>query len=235
MASKILTRSGRAVTQYANLLGFNPSLVVMVGVGVHHEEVDFMLYGDRQIEGFGDFELIGFEPNPNTYNAVVDKFPGKLYNAAVCEDYGIKQLFYKDRHKDGSSLFVPNNMEGVETCSVKAVSLDVTFGMGIRTKGVAEHYRALLWLDCEGSELRALKGGEEFVCGQVDLINVEMTGRPRGVNWARPIEVHRWLKDRGFKQAWIHTTRSSIGQFDAIYVRDSLFREDLCCCLDSLD
>ena len=85
----------------------------------------------------------------------------------------------------------------------------------------------LLWLDCEGMELGALRGGLKFV-EMVDVINIEMTANPPSNEWPSPVEVHEELKRLGFYRQWTHTNRIHIGQYDAIYVRSKLFNPRAC-------
>ena len=89
----------------------------------------------------------------------------------------------------------------------------------------------LLWLDCENSELNALHGGIKFIeC--VDMVNVELTARTSGAAWVPPQVIYRWLRDRGFYMLWVHTMRIPDGQYDAIFVRQNIFKPE-CCCIPS--
>ena len=115
------------------------------------------------------------------------------------------------------------------------VTLDSVAGIVNPTVGGGCNDIGLLWLDCEGSELSAIQGGYDFIETSISMINVEMTGKPRGPNWPRPIEIHRALTGLGFLQVWVHTIRTCIGQFDAVYLRKELFKPDLCACPGSVD
>jgi len=218
--SKILRRSGKAVVQYLNLTEFEPTLIVICGVGVHHGEIFEMR------EAWPDIELYGFEPHPNTYKAVNDTFPGRLFPCAISNEVGLRILYSKSKHKDGASLFqkiIEKDRLECEEFEVDVTTLDRLF------KSIHFANRnGLLWLDCEGNELAALEGGKQFIEHCISVVNVELTGKPRSEGWSKPLDVHNKLVEYGFLQAWIHTTRSCIGQVDSIYVRKELFKSEFC-------
>lgn len=225
--SKIRRRSGNAVVEYCQLMDWKPDAVVLVGVGGRHDEVHVMK------EAWPDIHLFGFEPHPKTYDKIIDLFPGKLYRKAVSNYSGYATLYCNMKLQDGLASLYPRESTGSKF-SVNTVTLDDVSALKLSNE-VRSGRKCLLWLDCEGSELDALKGGKLFIDGCVGVINVEMTGRPRDSGWPRPEEVHRWLVDRNFLQAWVHTTRSVRGQADCIYVRRELFKPDLCCCPGSIE
>ncbi len=221
MPSKIHRRSGRAVTEYLQLLEFVPDLVCLVGVGIRFSEVECFS------EAWGDFELYGFEPHPDTYKAVNETFPGRLYPYAVTESsrMGKQTLYSKSKHKDGASLFpkiIEKDRLECEEYEVETTSLDSFIKIDRKSR------KGLLWLDCEGCEEAALEGGKHFIDESISVINVEMTGKPRGDGWCRPVDVHKKLVEYGFLQSWNHTNRVHSGQVDAIYVRPELFDPHFC-------
>ena len=224
MVSKILRRSGNAVVQYCELVEFEPVAVYLVGVGVHHQEVNVMR------ESWPSVALYGFEPNPQTYATVVEQFPGRLWQLGVGEVCGKATLYSRRNHKDGSSMHKNEAEQAVKT-EVQVVTLDSM--LLLLSTNFAR--RGLLWLDCEGSELAALRGGKDFIGSEIGVINVEMTSKKASETWPEPLAVHRWLLDRGFVRAWIHTTRVNVGQCDAIYVRRDVLKPEFCCCLCSME
>ncbi len=216
MASRLLRRSGVAVGVVCDLIGWRPDLIVQVGVGQHHEEVDVL---SAEWPGV---EWLGFEPHPQTFADVAGAYPGCLVNAAVSDRPGEAEFFMKKHHADGSSLLfhdrIPN--QGVSSVRVRATTLDAECG--------TIPQQVLLWLDCEGSELAALKGGRRVLV-RTGVVNVEMTARPPGSGWCSPRDVHELLTGRGFLRQWVHTGKMSAGQYDAVYVRAGLFREEYSC------
>lgn len=225
MAGKVNRRSGNSVVEFLTVLDWEPKSVYMVGVGLHHEEVDVM----RETWG-REFCLYAFEPNPSLYKEVSKTFPGRIRDFAISNYQGVGCLHSKDRWRDGSSLFPKSvNPEQYQEILVEVTTLD-----HLRCIMPADP-PGLLWLDCEGSELHALEGGEEFIEERIQVINIEQTGRPRGDDWPSPFETHRWLREHGFLQAWTHTNRICIGQFDSIYVKAEIFDPSMCSCLESID
>ncbi len=219
MPSKLMRRSGIAAVHISKLVGFAPKTVIQVGVGMYWEEVDCIK------EQWPDVYFVGFEPNPVLFKKLDGgKYPGLLYSCAIGDATGEATLYFRKRHKDGSSLYQLYAKEGEETHEVivPVEKLDDFFHLRtVRTKPV------LLWLDCEGSELKALQGGREVI-KSVDMVNVEMTGKPPGDGWCKPQDVHDLLIEYGFHLQYVHTFRTASGQYDAVYVRPHLFRSEYC-------
>jgi len=228
MADKILARSGVAVCLVAEWLKWKPSTIIQVGIGVKHKEADIMKHA------WPEAELIGFEPHPDILKGLKKKgkeYPGILFETALSSFSGKAQLHSRIHSKDGASLYPHILREGLEPkdrlrqFTVDVSTLDGVFDLTVRgLKG-----SALLWMDCEGSELEVLKGGEETL-ERVEVVNVETTSKPLGYGWCSPLEVHEWLTERGFFRQWLHTMRSVHGQVDVIYVREHLFKPEFCCC-----
>ena len=223
MTSKIMRRSGNAVTEYLRYIDFQPQQVILAGVGGHHEEVAVMR------ECWPEMELYGFEPNPDTFSGIKDAFPGILKNVALWSDSGPLPMHARSNWKDGSTAFVPNPEDGGWKMFVaESAALDDIAWIPSADK------QAMLWLDCEGSELKALEGGRRFIDERVMIINIEMTCRPRMPGWPKCAEVHELLRELGFFHVWVHTIRPSIGQYDAIYVHRALVKPNMSCCPDSV-
>lgn len=237
MTSKIKRRSGKAVAEYCELIGWRPDWVFHVGIGLNHEETDVFQ------EQWPDCKFAGCEPHPQIVETLqklqrwkvegkrygeASVYPGMIIPYAVGSKKGTAVLHTKSKHKDGSSLFLhsnrnPKNKYGeVEVNTVPLDGITGPFGSDM-----------LLWSDCEGSELNALKGGERFL-RSVGMVNVEMSCRPLGDGWCRPLDVHQLLHRAGFAQAWCHTNRIHAGQFDSIYVRREMLKPELCMCLEEL-
>ncbi len=221
MPSKIRRRSGLGFVAFAEWLGWRPDVVFQVGVGYNFQEVDVM----REV--WPGCKFVGFEPHPGIFEGIKESYPGMLHEIAITHFTGRALLYDKPKHKEGSSLH-EHDEKKCGKIWVNAWKLDGLFPYPECLP--ADHGKyILLWLDCEGSELGALRGGKEFV-KYVQVINVELTSKPPGKGWCNPNEVHKWLNDHGFLRQWHHTNRSCAGQMDAIYVRRELFRPDLCGC-----
>jgi len=220
MASKLLRRSGVAVGLISDLLHWRADTIYQVGIGMYHQEVDVLR------EEWPGVAIVGFEANPHIVKSVQKRYPGTIFPMAVVNKVGSIGLHSKKRHKDGSSIHKLNvEHDGdLNIDEVSASTLDAMFPDG------PVGNRVLLWLDCEGSELSALKGAVHFV-EKVEVINVEMTSNPQAeLTWCKPVDVHTWLRKHGFWLQWTHSNRSSSGQYDAIYVREHLYDPRYCSC-----
>lgn len=223
MASPMLRRSANAVIEYCSLIKWQPSVVVMVGVGVHCEDAQALK------EAWPKSSMIGYEPNLGTFEAVRGVFNGVLYNAAISNQNGKAVLHYKRNWKDGSSLYPRNQEKDVDVeDEVECRTLDSEFASRMIRR--CDNRGALLWLDCEGSEMSAIIGGASYIRSQVGVINVEMTGKPRGVGWGSSNAVHSSLHSMGLKRSWVHSIRTPIGQYDAVYVHSSVYKPEFSCC-----
>jgi FkbM family methyltransferase len=219
-------RSGNAVVEVAWGLDWEPDMIVQVGVGSVCHEVEVFR------EEWPDVILIGFDPNPDSFDVMKRKFPGLLVPMAVGACQAESVAFYsKKNHDNGSSLLrVGENKSKLIQRTVSMTSLDesedlLKFGRGRKT---------LLWIDCEGTELDVLRGGNDFL-RQVWMVNVEMTGIPSANGWCSPERVDQFLRDAGFYLTWIHTIRTGHGQYDAVYVKGNIFNPRICCCPSEIE
>lgn len=217
MASKVNRRSVNAVIEYIQLIRWAPEAIYFVGVGTGCEDaVAFR-------EQYPESTIVGFEPNPDSFKNLTS-FPGWLHQTALGDESSIKTLYYRRHWKNGSSLYRPDDSKRVQTAPVSVHRLDEYKTSSVKT---------LLWVDAEGYELEIFKGGRRFL-EDVEVVNVEMTGMPRGDGWAYPIEIHRELVSQGFSQAFIHTIRPCINQFDSIYLRKEMIDPNFVTCLASI-
>jgi len=215
----LLRRSGVALYNVADVLDWFPTMIIQAGVGQHGQEVAVFK------EAWPKARLIGFEPHPEIFKQIQEHpgYPGTLHNKALGRCKQTVGLFWKSGHMDGASVYASaSGTDDLKQAEVEMDTLDNCFcGKAIN--------QTLLWLDCEGSELDVLIGGEDSI-QYVDVVNVELTGKPPRYGWPDPCEVNRWLLDHGFLLQYIHTQRTSSGQVDAIYVRPKLFKPEYCCC-----
>lgn len=225
--SYILRRSGIAVGLIMDLLEWTPDIMYQVGVGLNCQEV-VDKGGKQGVLPFAwpSLRFVGMEPHPRIVEGLGDNYPGDLHQTAIADFVGTSMLHSKKRHKDGSSLHTHDDKHEDEKyydVEVPVTTLDTLF------PGGPDGEHVLLWVDCEGSELAALRGGEAFLNG-VEMVNVELTGKPPGAGWCDCWEVDEWLQEHGFMFQWVHTQRSSAGQRDGIYVRPHMFRPEFACC-----
>ena len=236
-ASLLLRRSGIAVGLIcSDILRWRPDAIYQVGVGFHHDEVasfredTIVLQTVTGVDGlrkekvlkkaWPDVEFIGCEPHPKIAAGLREEYPGTIHEVAIGDRVGRQQLSFRPKHKDGSSLC--KRVDGVQSVFVDVTTLDKLF------PDLLEDRQILLWLDCEGSELKVLRGAPCFV-QHVQVINIELTSAVPYTGWCKPEDVHRWLAEQGFWLQWIHTQRSASGQCDFVYVRELLFKPERCC------
>ncbi len=214
-------RTGSAFIEYLHEMGFIPNALYIVGVGVSPDEA--IAFKEQWLNTL----VVGWEPNPFSFEGLVSTFPGVLVNAAVSNEIGVADLHFRHAWKNGSTLLQSTEKSRYDQAvKTRLMRLDDTLSIDVPQNSI-------LWLDCEGSELNVLKGAEEFL-KNIQVINVEITGRPRGKDWCKPIDVHKFLKERGFVQMYIHSIRTVRSQFDAVYVRKEIVNSEMCACLDTL-
>ena len=216
MASRLLRRSGIAVALIAELIEWEPDLVVQVGIGHFWKEVEVMQ------EAWPRVKFVGFEPHPDIFLEANKTYPGELVCCALGEKPENRQLWYVDAFREGASLYSGKGIE--RSVEVQVIRMD-----GTSVAFTSYGKKILYWIDCEGSELSVLKGSVEFL-NKVDVINIELTGNPPRPGWPSPVGVNRWLLDHGFVSQYIHTHRCSSGQNDMVYVKPHLFRPEFCSC-----
>ena len=220
MASWLLRRSGICVGLIADVLNWRADTIYHVGIGQEYQETDVLT------KEWPGVKWVGFEPHPKLVQWAREKnYPGVIHEVAVGTKIGEGILYSRHRHKDGSSMHLDRNTEEGVNYSKITVKLDTLD----RLIPQPSSGRNMLWLDCEGSELGAMKGGVNLM-KSVQMINIEMTANPSGDSWCSPNDVHAFLVEHGFKRQWIHTSRTHMGQYDGVYVKPSIFKPQYCCC-----
>ncbi len=190
--------------------GPQPDCIFTVGLG-HGGEI-----GQLE-EVWPDAKYFACEPHPGLINNAIGQYPGTLFPFAIGREDGETTLYHKRRHICGSSLF-NRRMRGDKKITVQRRTLDSL----LRDHGPFGEY-ILLWLDCEGSELDALDGGEKFL-DSVPWINLEMSVRPVRPGWPDHFQVHSFLSKAGFfrmnthSHVWNYEGGENFS-YDALYVR----------------
>ena len=205
----LFTRSGLGVALVSEALGWRADHVIQVGVGDRHEEVGVIK------KAWPGVQFYGFDPRP------ADSYDGRFYKVAISDKPGFAMFNLKARHKDGSSLYpIPGQPDATQV-EVQKTALDLIFPSPLEGN-------ILLWLDCEGSELDALHGAEQFI-QYVQLVNVEFSATLRYYkDRYHSLEIYRWLRDHGFWMVDNHTQRLQEGQCDYVFCREHIFKPELC-------
>jgi FkbM family methyltransferase len=157
-------------------------------------------------------KVYGCEPHPATYQTLLrDGFPGPLLNVAIGEADDTATLFdIADDAKRASLLPLGDSERQIPTDVWTLDRFDREMG---------RQDRILLWMDIEGTELAALRGGTELLdSGRVRWINLEerRNGDCPAAGWTDPAELHSFLTSHGFVRAADYNRHPT--HQDAIYV-----------------
>ena len=150
-----------------------------------------------------NIRVIGLEPNIDVFRDRVADYPGVLYPWALWSTPSVKKLMVVPTHPGRSSLLSPHpqwdgrkNFDIGKTCKeilISCVTLDqldeaLNFPTGI-----------FLWMDIEGSEFEALKGGRSLLAsGRVEWIDMEVSHKTRRVGEPSEDSLSDHLKGYGF-------------------------------------
>ncbi len=171
----------------------------------------FFDIGPREIgteawaDKWSDYQIIGFEPDPDSFSSIVNEFPGILLNYAVSNKNGIA----KGQLSPGGFCISGAALMGDKWIKVKTITLDTIdelFG------GFNE---CRIWADIEGSELRMLKGAEN-VLKKTDWILLEVRQIVPHDDWCKAEEVYEFLGKRGFKP---DVPLLKWGRYDVIFTK----------------
>ncbi len=113
-------------------------------------------------------KVFGCEPCPDAYKELVPLYTGVLLNIAVGAEAGKQDLYLTHQDQAGSTLKpAPSELSRAKV-TVDVWTLDQFDEWAGKPKDV------LLWMDIEGSELDALRGGTRLLeSGRVRWINLE--------------------------------------------------------------
>jgi FkbM family methyltransferase len=177
-----------------------PSCIVQAGVGYASEVHHFK-------EQWPDTKVIGIEAMGGFVKWWEDNggYPGELIHAAVSDVAEDVTVF-----KRGGKLKASSIHERTKGESSPVVVSGITLDSLLETMSPEEKTNVFLWMDCEGSEFKALQGGGEFL-KHVEWIVSEVpknivTDRP---SWPSGEDLNLELKRNGFvKKAVLSSGRS---------------------------
>lgn len=178
-----------------------PSCLFHVGLGAARELGAF-----RKVWRPGAVEYVACEPCRHWQRlwekepSPERRYPGRLLPIAVGERDRRATFYERRKGKAASGLF--DLGDGFhEAYDVQCATLDTILG-SYGPFGDA----VLLWLDCEGSELAALRGGSEFL-KDVRWLNVELTGEETTARYGWPSrgEAVDFIRGLGFEPAHWHS------------------------------
>lgn len=175
-----------------------PQTLFNIGVGPkpHWECRDFKTL-------WPNIRIIGLEPNMDTFRDRIGDYPGELYPWAVWSTACIKSFKAVLRHPGKSSLLEPDkewdgklNFEVGKTCKkilVNCITLDQL------DEALDYPQNIFLWIDIEGSELEALKGGHNLLrSGRVRWIEMEISHCTRRIDEPDDNSICKFLRTYQF-------------------------------------
>ncbi|MFA1621231.1 FkbM family methyltransferase [Rhizobium mongolense] len=189
----------------------NPQLinnVYDIGVGPKSEY-------DTIKSKFKNISFYGTEPNPDFFEMLRDKFPGKLLDYAISEEGG-RSLVEFHLHPENimaSGIIPYDDARDAPRKSVKSITLDEFDSECGRQDGV------LIWMDIEGYELKALKSGAALLSsGRVQLLNLEVRSSWNGKNGGcTEAEIDDYLSSFGYSKVFSYNHYRSSHHHDSIY------------------
>ncbi len=185
-----------------------PTTILDVGVGIAKAGDEEHLVFRKAFPGA---KMIGLEPCMPRFQKLVGGFDGLLLPYAAWNENTRLETFRREEaseFRDSASCFRNFNPGHAVSEWVEARTLDwIDRHVGFMTD-------VLLWMDIEGAELNALKGGEELL-ERVHWINLEV--RPKPKLGASEAELVAHLYQRGFALVAKHNQHG--GHCDAIFVR----------------
>jgi len=141
-----------------------------------------------------------------------------LHPFAITEcGIGVVNLLCDSKFPDSSSLHQLPSHNGVSTQAV-TTTLDLFDELCGSGKDI------VLWMDIEGSELAALKGGVSLLSsGRVKAINLEVRDNSECEDWPTAKEIHEFLTKFNYVKALKYLDQKT--HYDVVYVLDPTVKE----------
>ena len=191
-----------------------PQTLFNIGVGPrqHNEAQHFR-------ELWPKINIIGLEPNVDTFLDIITDYPGKLYPWGVWSIPTIKKLKTVTKAPGKSSILTPHKewrgrwSYTAKECKIVPISC-VTLDQLDESMNFPKNI--FLWMDIEGSELEAINGGNSLLSsGRVKWINIEISHHPRRVGEPDEETLAEILKQYGFSLKCKHSL--GVACHDSLY------------------
>ncbi len=175
-----------------------PKTLLNIGVGpIPHNEAE--VFNKR----WPKMRIIGLEPHVHVFKQRHKNYPGKLYQWALWSIPCLKTLTVVRQSKGKSSMLEPDerwigkwSYKSEKVCSQEIV---VCVTMDQLDEALGFPKDIFLWMDIEGAELEALKGGRRLLeSGRVKWINLEVSVQPRRIGEPSEDDLSDFLGQYGF-------------------------------------
>lgn len=146
-------------------------------------------------------KMLGFDAHKRMAEQANNILPTE--HVAIVENTYVKEatLYERASLASASSLWPKPGSRSNHATTVRAMTID---------KIACNHNlfgrRVFLWLDCEGSELNAFKGGLSLV-KENRWLHLEVWPEPDRPGWPPADVVDKWLKDQGYGEPICHGLR----------------------------
>ena len=160
--------------------------------------------------------IIGFEPSPERFDKIQDRFPGDLYSFAIGAKNKQDEFYLLPtyRNKRGKGI--------VHHPRQKQISSGQTIILQVRTLDflnvlLGDFGKCFIWADIEGDELNMLIGAKKLLANSVVGLNLEVRKNEKHKNRPDKAKISKFLETHKFK---ISRVRTICGDHeDIIYLR----------------
>lgn len=164
---------------------------------------------------YPDMRCIGLEPREKMFNDLKNKFPGLLLPYAVSDKKGPVELHINNNIEEASGIISSIIRNKKNSYEVPAITLDEIDSY------LSQPDNILLWMDIEGAELIALKGGKKILkSGRIKWINLEARdewcAKRDGVVSIK--EIKKYLNNFGYLEVLRYPYPRESGHFDSIFI-----------------
>lgn len=186
---KHLREAETDASAFCELAGEHPKLVITCGVGFGNESRIFKRYWPA-------CTVVGVDP----LRDIAHYFEGEFVQAVLVSDPDQKtaRFFRVSGQVEASTVFRKREKTRYDKrLFCDAITLDAVFDRFGGAGPVA------LWLDCEGSELEAMRGGLRCLAAtEVLLVETTISNRISRIGFPRREQVFAFLQEQGFRQAF---------------------------------